>query len=711
MTPAVEDLQPGPGRLVHLRAAGVSVVLDASGDGVPSVVHWGTDLGDRLPPRETWRRAVPRSAIDSPSDLTLLPGGGGSQHEPVLQGSRDGGGLVADWRLVDVDVTGTSVAVRCLAPPAGLSVRTELAMGAQGVLRVRHTVTNDGATPYRLDRLAVALPIPPEATELLDLTGRWCRERHPQRHPFTAQGTWARTARHGRTGHDATLLLMAGTAGFGNRHGQVWGLHLAWSGNHRTYAERRPDGRAVLAAGELLDAGEVVLAPGEAYTTPDVLAVTSDEGLDGLSRRLHGFARSRAGHPRRPRPAVLNTWEAVYFDHGLERLTALADVAADVGVERFVLDDGWFLHRRDDRAGLGDWTVDPQVWPAGLGPLISHVRGLGMEFGLWVEPEMVNVDSDLYRAHPDWVLRAGDRLPVEWRHQQVLDLTVRDAFGHVLGRLDALLRDHDIAFLKWDHNRDLIDAGHQGHPAVRAQTHAVYRLLDELRARHPTVEIESCASGGARVDLGILERTDRVWASDTIDALERQTIQRWTQLLLPPELVGSHVGPPTAHTTGRTHTLSFRGATALFGHFGIEWDISALDEDGRDAVRRLVATYRRHRALLHSGDVVHAEHPDPSAVVHGVVSPDRREAVFAYVTLATSAAEVPSPARLPGLDPDADYEIEVVDTGGEPVTKQTAAPGWTCSRAAVPGRFLDQVGLAMPVLGPEQALVLHLRAT
>ncbi|MDQ1669525.1 MAG: alpha-galactosidase, partial [Actinomycetota bacterium] len=419
---------------------------------------------------------------------------------------------------------------------------------------------------------------------------------------------------------------------------------------------------------------------------------------------------SRAGHPRRPRPAVLNTWEAVYFDHGLERLTALADVAADVGVERFVLDDGWFLHRRDDRAGLGDWTVDPQVWPAGLGPLISHVRGLGMEFGLWVEPEMVNVDSDLYRAHPDWVLRAGDRLPVEWRHQQVLDLTVGDAFGHILDRLDALLRDHDIAFLKWDHNRDLIDAGHQGHPAVRAQTHAVYRLLDELRARHPTVEIESCASGGARVDLGILERTDRVWASDTIDALERQTIQRWTQLLLPPELVGSHVGPPTAHTTGRTHTLSFRGATALFGHFGIEWDISALDEDGRDAVRRLVATYRRHRALLHSGDVVHAEHPDPSAVVHGVVSPDRREAVFAYVALATSAAEVPSPARLPGLDPDADYEIEVVDTGGEPVTKQTAAPGWTCSRAAVPGRFLDQVGLAMPVLGPEQALVLHLRA-
>jgi alpha-galactosidase len=697
--------------LVHLRAAGVGLVVDVSGAGVPSILHWGADLGDRLPTPATWMRPVPHSAVDTPVPLTLLPGGGGSQHEPALLGSRDGGGLLAGWRLVDVDRQDNSLTVRCVAEAAGLSVRTELALDPHGVLRVGHTVTNDGPTPYRLDRLAAVLPVPAVATELLDLTGRWCRERHPQRHPFTAQGAWSRTSRHGRTGHDATLLLVAGTPGFGNRHGQVWGMHLAWSGNHLTYAERRPDGRAVIAAAELLDPGEVVLAPGDEYTTPDVLAVRSDEGLDGLSRRLHGLVRDRPGHPSRPRPVVLNTWEAVYFDHRLDRLTALADVAADVGVERFVLDDGWFLNRRHDRAGLGDWVVDPQVWPDGLSPLVDHVRGLGMEFGIWVEPEMVNVDSDLYRAHPDWVLRATTELPVEWRHQQVLDLAVPEAFQHVLDRLDALLRDHEIGFLKWDHNRDLIDAGHQGQPAVRAQTRAVYRLLDELRARHPGVEIESCSSGGARVDLGILERTDRVWASDTNDALERQTIQRWTQLLLPPELVGSHVGPPTAHTTGRTHSLSFRGATALFGHFGIEWDIAALDAEGRDAVRRLVATYRQHRALLHSGDVVHADHPDPAAVLHGVVSTDRSEAIFAYVALATSAAEVPVPARLPGLDPAAAYTIEVVDTGGDPFVKQAAPPGWTGSDAAVPGSFLTEVGLPMPVLGPEQALVLHLRAT
>ena len=295
----------------------------------------------------------------------------------------------------------------------------------------------------------------------------------------------------------------------------------------------------------------------------------------------------------RPRPVVLNTWEAVYFDHRLDRLTALADTAAELGVERFVLDDGWFRHRRDDTAGLGDWYVDEDVWPDGLHPLVNHVRGLGMEFGLWVEPEMVNPDSDLARAHPEWVREAPP-----WRNQQVLDIAQPDAYAYLLERLDALVSEYAIDFLKWDHNRDLVGGAH-------AQTLAAYRLLDELRERHPALEIESCSSGGSRVDLGILARTDRVWASDTNDALERQAIQRWTQLLLPPELVGSHVGPPRAHTTGRTHDLSFRVATALFGHFGIEWDINARDRrrarrpGGGDRVlqaRAAAAARRRGRA-------------------------------------------------------------------------------------------------------------------
>ena len=244
------------------------------------------------------------------------------------------------------------------------------------MLRLRHELRNDADAPYELHALLPTLPLAGQATELLDLTGRWCRERAPQRHPLQ-QGAWVRDSRRGRTGHDATLLLVAGTAGFGFGHGEVWGVHTAWSGDHTTWAERLPSGEGVLGGGELLGPGELVLAPGETYTTPWLVAAWSDAGLDGLTDRMHRFVRARTVHPRQPRPVVLNSWEAVYFDHDLDRLRGLADAAAGLGVERFVLDDGWFTGRRDDTAGLGDWTVDRDVWPAGLHPLVDHVHGLG----------------------------------------------------------------------------------------------------------------------------------------------------------------------------------------------------------------------------------------------------------------------------------------------------------------------------------------------
>jgi alpha-galactosidase len=394
---------------------------------------------------------------------------------------------------------------------------------------------------------------------------------------------------------------------------------------------------------------------------------------------------------------VLNTWEAVYFDHRLDRLTELADIAAELGVERFVLDDGWFRGRRDDTAGLGDWFVDEGVWPGGLGPLVEHVRRRGMEFGLWVEPEMVNPDSDLARAHPDWVLPGPP-----WRHQQGLDLTRPEAWAYVLERLDALVGEYAIDFLKWDHNRDLVGGAH-------FQALAAYRLLDELRALHPRLEIESCSSGGARADLAILARTDRIWASDTNDALERQAIQRWTGLLLPPELVGAHVGPPRAHTTGRTHALSFRAATGLFGHFGIEWDVSAASDAEREGLAGAIAFYKRVRALLHSGEVVRADLADPALALHGVVAQDRGEAVFAYVQLDTSASERPGAVRLPGLDPERSYRVETVPLAGGPSIQDVVPPPWL-EDLVVSGRALAGGGLQMPSLAPEQALVLHLTA-
>jgi alpha-galactosidase len=719
--------QPG---VVHLRAGGVSLLLDAragAGGPLPVVLHWGPDLGGDLDGAalsglaDALHPAAAHSAVDRPVPRRLLPvPADGWRLRPGLAGARpDGGGWSPRFlvRSVGVDTGGTRAEVEADDPEAALGLTVTLRLHPSGVLELGSTIRNLGEEPYLVGQLAATLPVPARAVELLDLTGRWCRERIPQRH-LLPQGAWVRQGRHGRTGHDATLVLAAGTPGFGFQTGEVWGLHLAWSGDSVHWAERSPDGHAGVGAAELLGPSEVALGPGEAYATPPVLAVYSAEGLDGLSAACHRYVRDRPQHPRSPRPVVLNTWEAVYFDHRLDRLTELAEVAARLGVERFVLDDGWFGGRRDDTAGLGDWYVAADVWPDGLNPLIGHVRKLGMEFGLWVEPEMVNPDSDLFRAHPDWVLsgagrgRLPERLPQAWRNQQVLDLANPDCHGFIRDRLDALLGEHDIAFLKWDHNRDLIEAGHDGRPGVHAQTLAVYRLLDELRRRHPGVEIESCASGGGRVDLGILARTDRVWASDTNDALERQHIQRWTGLLLPPELVGSHVGPARSHTTGRTHDLAFRAATALFGHFGIEWDIASASSEEQAALAGAIAVYKRLRPLLHGGRVVRADHPNPAAYLHGVVAADGAEALFAYVQLTASAFETPGLARFPGLDPDRAYRVEPLEVAGGPETKQAVAPRWLeAGGATLTGRVLGEAGLPLPVLRPEQALLLHLTSS
>jgi alpha-galactosidase len=340
-----------------------------------------------------------------------------------------------------------------------------------------------------------------------------------------------------------------------------------------------------------------------------------------------------------------------------------------------------------------------------------------MQFGLWVEPEMVSPDSALARAHPDWVLRAGTgpRLPVSWRHQQVLDLVDDDAFAYVFERLDALVTEYRIGYLKWDHNRDLVEAGHLGRPAVHEQTLAVYRLLDRLRARHPDLEIESCSSGGARVDLGILARTDRVWASDNNDALDRQTIQRWTQQLLPLELVGAHVGAPRAHVTGRTHDLSFRFATAVFGHFGLEWDLTSASAAEIAALTEGIAWWKRVRQLLHSGRAFRVDHPDPSGYVYGVLAgddpgPGGLAAVVAYAQVGSVALERPAHLRVPGLAPARRYRIGPVFPAGRPaVFGRSEAPWWTAGATTLTGQALATTGVALPMLGPAQAALFEVR--
>jgi alpha-galactosidase len=333
---------------------------------------------------------------------------------------------------------------------------------------------------------------------------------------------------------------------------------------------------------------------------------------------------------------------------------------------------------------------------------------------------MVNEDSSLVRAHPDWVLGPRAGRPREWRHQQVLDLTNPEAAAHIEAQISALVSEYAIDFIKWDHNRDLMEAVRTegslaDRPAVHAQTVAFYALLDRLRAAHPALEIESCASGGARVDLGVLARTDRVWTSDCNDALERAQIQRWTSLLVPAEVMGTHVGPPTAHTTHRTLDLSFRLLMALQGHAGLEWDITQCDAQELAALAAWSDLYRELRGLLHTGDLVRADDPEPDGsglIVTGTVAPDRGEAAYTVAALQTGPMAVPGLVRLPGLDRARTYRVRVRAEVGVPQVVQHAAPAWW-ERALdggldLSGALLTDVGLPMPVLAPAQGLLLHL---
>jgi alpha-galactosidase len=698
---------------------GTGLIVVPRPDALPAV--WAAPAGldpARLDPAETAGVVSPDRACP------LLPEhGAGWFGRPGLAGYRvdtSGGAAVTgrDWsplfRPVRIVHDGPRARIEAADVTAGLRLVTEIEAVPGGAIRARHTLTNTGRLPYAVAGLEVVFPLPAEAAEILDFSGRHAAERTPQRHRIT-DGLWLREGRRGHPGHDAATLLAAGVPGFTFGGGEVYGLHVAWSGNTVHRVERLPSRTATIGGGELLLPGEITLAEGESYATPWVYLAAAD-GLDELAAQFHGYLRSRPAHPGSPRPVTLNVWEAVYFDQDLDKLTALADLAAAAGVERYVLDDGWFRGRRDDHAGLGDWRVDEQVWPGGLHPLVDHVRARGMQFGLWFEPEMVNPDSDLYRAHPDWILSAGERLPPLARNQLVLDLTRPEVSGYLLERISALLAEYDISYVKWDCNRDIIDAGsgvRSGAPAAHAQAQAVYDLLDELSRRHPRVEWESCAGGGGRVDLGILERVQRIWTSDMTDALARQTIQRWTGQLVPPEYLGAHVSAPFSHQTGRYMPLSLRCATALFGHFGVEWDITRADPDARAELAAWIALYQRHRELIHSGLVRRVDTPDDTAWMHGVVAADRSAALMSYVQLEPPSHDRPGALRLRGLDPGRQYRITDVTPGerGARSPDQASLRG----RAALPGAevsgaVLADVGLDIAVRRPLTAVILFVEA-
>ena len=691
-----------------LLSAPTSSLLIEVVNGALVLRHWGAPiLGENHDIALASRVSIANSSWDEPQ----LPGlmresSRGFLGRGSLSGHRNGKAWSTKFEVTDFHHQGNHCAVTLRDFHAELEVSVTFDLDVFGVLIQKATVTNIGNSDYVLNEFIHWLPLPQEATQTLDFAGRWSNERQPQRRDIQI-GTWVRESREGRSGHNFSIADIALSAQTSFQSGSAWATSIAWSGNSHYLVERGFDGQQSIGAGELLLPGEVILSAQQSYEAPALYATYSNQGLDGISAAFHAHLRARATHPKRPRPLTLNMWEALYFDHNEAKIRELVDVASEVGIERVVLDDGWFHSRRNDRAGLGDWVIDPAVWPNGLTPIIEYINSKGIEFGLWFEGEMVNPDSDLYRAHPEWILHEGDRVPPLWRHQLVLDLAHEDAYEHVLEQTSAVLAAHNIAYIKWDHNRVLVDAGHLGVAGVRGQTQAIYRLFAELKKRHPGLEIESCASGGARIDLGVIDYVDRFWTSDNNDALERQTIQRWTSQVIPPELLGTHIGPTHGHQTGRTLELSMRAITALFGHAGIEWNITEATTQERANLATWAKYYKDNRALLHSGKSVRVDYPDEHGYLYGVISADTKKSIFAYVQLTPTVTVHPAALKFVGLDATASYSIKAVYPAGKPRFMLITPPQWM-DGITMSGSALATVGVSAPILAPANAVLIEI---
>ena len=706
---------------IRLDAPETSFVLACAVGAPPRVLHWGAALPADSSAEDLVRLGArfggPGSADVVIGDSLALEPGLGLLGPSGFSAHREGRDWASLFTVRAVERGDGGAVVRCHDPRTRLGLDYVVALDPRtGVLTITSTLTNAGDAPLDLTDMATAcLPIPACCDEIIGFNGRWTDEfRRERLARFT--GGFVRENRRGRTGHDSFPAIILCPRATTETAGEAFGLHLAWSGNHRIRVDSLMDGRVFASLGALLWPGEVRLAPGESHASPAIVASYSPRGLNGLSQGFHRHVRERLLRPSntaKPRPVHYNTWEAVYFDHDVVKLKGIADRAAAIGVERFVLDDGWFGARRHDRAGLGDWTVAPDVYPDGLGPLVDHVRGLGMEMGIWFEPEMVNPDSDLYRAHPDWALAIEGVDQIPFRHQVVLDISRPEVSDYLFGQIDAILSEYDIGYIKWDMNRDLNHPGDaQGRPRAFAQVGALYALLDRIRAAHPAVEIESCSSGGARPDMGVLAHTDRIWTSDTNDAIDRQGIQRGASYFLPLNVMGAHAGPCHCHQTGRRLSMAMRAGTALMGHMGMELNLLTEPDGDLVVLKSAVSLYKTHRGLLHSGDFHRLDTPDFLNGV-GVVSGRRDEALFSIAWLRGHAATLPGRVRLTGLDPARAYRVQLV--WPQPLRAYSGPAGAEAlylsdGAAPVSGELLVRLGLEMPLVGPESVVLFHLTA-
>jgi alpha-galactosidase len=507
----------------------------------------------------------------------------------------------------------------------------------------------------RFDSAAWSVPHRPDY-RVSHLTGGWNSEFQLRRTPVPVAET-VFTSRRGLTSHHANpwLAIDAGTAV--EDTGEVWSTALAWSGSWRMTLHRDPVGRVTWTGGFGHEGLVWKLAPGESLATPVFAGLYTAGGFGAASRSWHSYIRRHVlPHPDETRPVLYNSWEATGFDVTEDGQLTLARRAAELGVELFVMDDGWFGARAHEQAGLGDWTPNPIRFPNGLRPLADEVHRLGMKFGLWVEPEMVNPDSDLYRAHPDWVLHMAHRGRTEMRHQLVLNLARPEVAEWAHGWLDRLVADYAIDFLKWDANRAFTEAGWPGADDPDRlwieHTRAVYRIMDRLRADHPGLRIEACAGGGGRTDLGVLGRTDQVWPSDNTDPVDRIGIQYGFSQLYPARALSAWVTDSPNVTTGRRTPLRFRFHVSMAGVLGLGGDLTTWTEQELKEAAELVAGYKVIRPVVQHG---RAYRLAGAGALTGVQYIRDDDVVVLAWCPSTPYGHRPTALRLPAVDRDAAY--------------------------------------------------------
>ncbi|NGO74879.1 alpha-galactosidase [Streptomyces sp. YC504] len=545
----------------------------------------------------------------------------------------------------------------------GLRITLRYAMRGDVVERDVELV-HEGEGPaveiLRADSAAWTLP-ERDAWRLTQLHGRWAAESRIEQVPL-AYGEHVIGSRRGHTGHQYLPWVALDADGAGEEQGEVYSCALGWSGAWRIAVQKLPRGLVQLTGGTGHDdSGQVLLAPGRSWRTPVFAGLWSDGGFGGASRAWHAYQMEHViPDADRVRPVLFNSWEATGFDISAPQQLELARRAAEMGVELFVVDDAWFGARVGDRAGLGDWAPNPDRFPGGLKPLADDVHALGMQFGIWVEPEMVNADSDLYRSHPDWVQHHPGRTRTEFRHQLVLNLAREDVQEYLWEQLHTLLSSAPIDYVKWDFNRCFTDAGWPGEAYPQKlwneHVHAFYRLLDRLRATHPGVAFESCSGGGGRIDLGVLSRTDQVWTSDNTDPLDRLGIQHGFTHVHPARVMAAWVtDSPNVQLNGRVSSLRFRFVSAMAGVLGVGGDLAAWTRQELDEARSWVALYKEIRDTVQLGELHRLRAPRGGLSAVQYVRGD--EVVVLAWLQAQRYGEPVARVRLHGIAADASYEL------------------------------------------------------